>query len=73
MFNDSILPDLEYSWCRESWFLEFFEKLVHSNKVDLVAISEPKVGLNKAPALGRYLNLGGFANCSSPDPKIWVF
>lgn len=49
------------------------KEVVVSNKVEIVAISEPKVDIIKAPALGRYIKLGGFASCSSPFPKIWVF
>lgn len=51
----------------------FLKDCMRSNKVDLVAILEPMVSLNKAPVLGRYLNCRGFAHSSSPDPKIWVF
>lgn len=49
------------------------KEVVFSNKVELVAISEPKISINNAPALGRYLKMGGFASCSSTSPKLWVF
>lgn len=49
------------------------KELVLFNKVDVVAIAEPKLSIDKAGAVGRLLKLGGFACCSAPDPKLWVF
>lgn len=46
--------------------------IISANKIQLVAISEPKVQFNKASSLGRFLKLERQAGNCLQDSKIWV-